>query len=38
MIIVIGAMGIALDMGFEAVRAKLTSWADRQTDNTVSSL
>ena len=38
MIIVIGAMGIALDMGFEAVRTKLTSWADRQTDNTVSSL
>jgi len=38
MIIVIGVLGIVLDMCFEAVRARLTRWADRQTDATAGAL
>jgi len=30
MILVIGALGVVLDMGFEAIRVRLTRWADHQ--------
>ncbi len=38
MILIIGAMGIVLDVLFEALRARLTSWADRSSDGTVGTL
>jgi len=38
MIIVIGVLGILLDVCFEAARARLTRWADRQCDATASAL
>jgi len=38
MIIVIGALGILLDVCFEAVRARLTKWADKDADTTVAAL
>lgn len=38
MIIIIGILGILLDVCFEAVRARLTRWADQQSDPAAGSL
>ncbi|VCU71131.1 Putative aliphatic sulfonates transport permease protein SsuC [Pigmentiphaga humi] len=38
MIVVIGALGILLDVCFESARARLTHWADRQSDAAAGSL